>query len=108
MKILAIGDVVGKAGLSVLRRRLRDFKREKQADFVIVNGENTAGVGITRPKIFLQRALMSLRWAIMFGINGILFRILRIRRIFCALPIWRRKRRAEAGGFTIADGTTYW
>lgn len=47
MKILAIGDVVGKAGLSVLRRRLRDFKREKQADFVIVNGENTAGVGIT-------------------------------------------------------------
>lgn len=47
MKLLCIGDVVGKPGLETLSRRLRTLKREKGADFTIVNGENAAGVGMT-------------------------------------------------------------
>lgn len=47
MKILAIGDVVGEAGLDTLHALLRRVKREEGADFVIVNGENAAGRGLT-------------------------------------------------------------
>ena len=47
MKVLAVGDVVGKPGLERIARSLRWLKRQTGADFVIVNGENAAVVGIT-------------------------------------------------------------
>lgn len=48
VKILAIGDVVSNQGCDYLRDNLPKLKREYQADFVIVNGENSAvGNGIT-------------------------------------------------------------
>lgn len=47
MNILAVGDVVGKPGLTYLERRLHRVRQEVKADFVIVNGENASGVGIT-------------------------------------------------------------
>ena len=47
MRLLAIGDVVGKTGLDFLQTKLRRTIKEKSADFVVVNGENTAGVGLT-------------------------------------------------------------
>ena len=47
MKILTIGDVVGEAGIDALHGLLRRVRREQGADFVIVNGENAAGRGIT-------------------------------------------------------------
>ena len=46
-KVLAVGDVVGGPGLERIRRSLRWLKRKTEADFVIVNGENAAVVGIT-------------------------------------------------------------
>jgi len=46
-KILAVGDVVGNPGLERIRRSLRYWKRKTGADFVVVNGENAAVVGIT-------------------------------------------------------------
>ena len=46
-KILAIGDVVGNPGMERIRRSLRYLKKKTQADFVIVNGENAAVVGLT-------------------------------------------------------------
>ena len=46
-KILAVGDVVGNPGLERIRRSLRYLKRQTGADFVIVNGENAAVLGIT-------------------------------------------------------------
>ena len=45
-RLLAVGDVVGEPGLAYLNARLRGLKREKQADFVVVNGENADGVGL--------------------------------------------------------------
>lgn len=46
-KVLAVGDVVGEPGLDRIRRSLRYLKRQTGADFVIVNGENASGVGLT-------------------------------------------------------------
>ncbi len=46
-KILAVGDVVGNPGMERIRRSLRYLKKKTQADFVIVNGENAAVVGLT-------------------------------------------------------------
>ena len=46
-KVLAVGDVVGNPGLERIRRSLRKLRRQCGADFVIVNGENAAVVGIT-------------------------------------------------------------
>ncbi len=51
MNFLFVGDVVGSPGRSVLHDRLRSIVERHQIDFVIVNGENSAGgLGIT-PKI---------------------------------------------------------
>jgi len=47
LKVLAVGDVVGDPGMERIRRSLRYLKRKAQADFVIVNGENAAVVGMT-------------------------------------------------------------
>ena len=46
-KVLCVGDVVGNPGMDRIRRSLRYLKRKTDADFVIVNGENAAVVGIT-------------------------------------------------------------
>ena len=48
MKILAIGDIVGKIGLQKLKETLPGVVKENDIDFIIVNGENAAeGMGIT-------------------------------------------------------------
>ncbi|HEY8518036.1 MAG TPA: TIGR00282 family metallophosphoesterase [Candidatus Binatia bacterium] len=43
MRLLFLGDVVGRGARQVLRRRLRALRRERALDFVIANGENAAG-----------------------------------------------------------------
>lgn len=49
MKILAIGDLIGEAGLNKAREIVGKLKKEKDIDFIIVNGENVAeGMGITK------------------------------------------------------------
>ncbi|MBR5529654.1 MAG: YmdB family metallophosphoesterase [Oscillospiraceae bacterium] len=46
-KVLAVGDVVGGPGMDRIHKSLRYLKRTTNADFVIVNGENAAVVGMT-------------------------------------------------------------
>lgn len=46
-KVLCVGDVVGRPGMDRVKRSLRYLKRQTGADFVIVNGENAAVVGMT-------------------------------------------------------------
>src|ERR1044072_7383492 len=43
MKVLRIGDVVGKPGRSALLDRLQDLKEQHQIDFTVINAENVAG-----------------------------------------------------------------
>lgn len=48
MRILAVGDIVGESGVRKLKEELPRIKKEEQIDFVITNGENSAGgMGIT-------------------------------------------------------------
>ena len=48
MKILAIGDLIGNAGIQELSKRLPQIRKDKDIDFVIANGENSAeGMGMT-------------------------------------------------------------
>jgi len=46
-KVLAVGDVVGRPGMDRIQRHLRKLRKKLNADFVVVNGENAAVVGIT-------------------------------------------------------------
>lgn len=46
-KLLAIGDVVGTAGLKYLRTHLKKLRQAHGVDLCIVNGENTAVLGLT-------------------------------------------------------------
>ena len=43
MKILAVGDIVGESGVKKLKEELPKIKKEKNINFVITNGENSAG-----------------------------------------------------------------
>lgn len=45
--VLAVGDVVGEAGLAHLERHLRPLQKLKHISFTVVNGENISGVGLT-------------------------------------------------------------
>ncbi len=49
MRILFLGDVVGKSGCLAVTQNLPDLIKKRKIDFVIINGENAAdqGVGIT-------------------------------------------------------------
>ena len=48
MKLLYLGDVMGRAGRTAIRDRLQPLRDRLGADFVVVNGENaTSGVGLS-------------------------------------------------------------
>lgn len=48
MRLLFLGDIVGRPGRDALRERLPSLRAELRADFVVANGENAAaGAGIT-------------------------------------------------------------
>ncbi len=50
MKLLFIGDIVGKPGRTILRELLPRITKERGIDFVIANAENAAGgSGVTPP-----------------------------------------------------------
>jgi len=48
LRILAVGDIVGENGIKALKNILPKIKKDENIDFVITNGENSAGgMGIT-------------------------------------------------------------
>src|SRR2546423_6481451 len=48
LKLLFIGDIVGRPGRDIVADRVRRLRSEHEIDFVIANGENAAaGAGIT-------------------------------------------------------------
>ena len=49
MRLLFLGDIVGRPGRDLVRRHVRALAAQQRADLVIANGENAAGgAGITR------------------------------------------------------------
>ena len=53
MKILILGDIMGPSGMKAIKERLPELIKDKEVDFVIVNGENAAddGVGISKKNL---------------------------------------------------------
>ena len=48
MRILFLGDIVGRSGRKAIRERLSTLRDKLRADFVVVNGENaTSGAGLS-------------------------------------------------------------
>ncbi|MCA8880158.1 MAG: YmdB family metallophosphoesterase [Rhodobacteraceae bacterium] len=48
MRLLFLGDVVGRSGRKAVAERLSGLRAESRADFVVVNAENaTAGIGLS-------------------------------------------------------------
>lgn len=47
INVLAVGDVAGQAGINILSEKLRGVKKWGDVAFTVVNGENSAGIGIT-------------------------------------------------------------
>ncbi|HHT9117178.1 MAG TPA: YmdB family metallophosphoesterase, partial [Candidatus Hypogeohydataceae bacterium YC38] len=48
LKILALGDIVGRPGREIIEKKLPQLIKEEAIDFVVANGENSAGgSGIT-------------------------------------------------------------
>ena len=49
MRILFLGDIIGDVGCNIVKSNISLIMKEKNIDFVIVNGENSfsSGVGIT-------------------------------------------------------------
>lgn len=54
MKILFIGDIVGQPGREAIKQLLPGLKKEFALDFVIANGENSAGGSGVTPKIIQE------------------------------------------------------
>jgi metallophosphoesterase (TIGR00282 family) len=54
MRILLIGDIVGKPGRQIVQQALRGLRQEKQLDLVIANAENAAGGSGLTPAIFRE------------------------------------------------------
>lgn len=51
MKVIVIGDVVGKPGRKILTEKLKALKEQHEAEFVVANAENAAeGAGVV-PKV---------------------------------------------------------
>ncbi|RFC42815.1 MAG: hypothetical protein DVB23_002939 [Verrucomicrobia bacterium] len=54
LRILFLGDVVGEPGRKAVMARLPGLKKEREIDFAIVNGENSAGGRGITPKITID------------------------------------------------------
>ncbi len=51
MRILFLGDIVGRPGREITEQVLPDLRKKEKIDFVIANGENAAGGSGLTPKI---------------------------------------------------------
>ncbi|MCL2124440.1 MAG: TIGR00282 family metallophosphoesterase [Oscillospiraceae bacterium] len=48
MNVLAVGDVCTQSGIDILRDKLHGIKKYYDVSFTVANGENAAGLGITK------------------------------------------------------------
>lgn len=57
MRVLFLGEIVGKAGVYCIKKRLKEIKEDRQVDFVIANGDGaTGGFGLGKNhSIYLRK-----------------------------------------------------
>ena len=79
MRILAVGDIVGRTGLQKLKEVLPSIIKENEIDFVIVNGENAAdGMGITEK---MYREILALNVNVYFNVSHCAYKIVSLSKI---------------------------
>lgn len=54
IRILFLGDIVGEPGRKAVAARLPEIRKEREVDFIIVNGENTAGGRGITPRLCID------------------------------------------------------
>ncbi len=54
MRLLLIGDVVGKPGVSILARALRGLRKRECVDLAVANGENASGGSGITPSLYRE------------------------------------------------------
>ena len=54
MRLLLIGDVVGKPGVAILTKALRGLRKREEIDFVAANGENASGGSGLTPSLYRE------------------------------------------------------
>lgn len=54
MRLLLIGDIVGKPGRQIVQRAMPGLRIERQLDFVVANAENAAGGSGLTPEIYRE------------------------------------------------------
>jgi 2',3'-cyclic-nucleotide 2'-phosphodiesterase len=88
VRILLIGDIVGKPGRAICAQALRGLRQEEQLDLIVANAENAAGGSGLTPAIYHE--------LIAAGIDGITLgdHAYRRREIFAILNSERRIVRA--------------
>ena len=72
LRLLFLGDIVGEPGRKAVIDALPWFKKERGVDFIVANGENSAGGRGISPKISVDcfgQAWRSSPQAIMCGIR---------------------------------------
>ena len=80
MKILFIGDIVGKASRKKIKEIIPTLKSKYNTDMIIANGENaTSGYGLSKKDAeeLFSSGLIYLHLGIMHGIKEICFLILK-------------------------------
>jgi len=84
VRLLLIGDIVGKPGRQIAIRAVRGFRAEQQIDLVVANAENVAGGSGITPEIY--------RELIAAGIDGITLgdHVYRRREI---IPLLQKERK---------------
>jgi len=95
LKILCIGDIVGRPGRYILSQKLRDLFRERQIDCVIANAENAAGGSGLTSQIYdklLKYGVHLVTLGDHASASGRSFLLWNPREISYAPPICRRMR----------------
>jgi len=84
MRLLLIGDVVGKPGREIVARAVRGLRMEEELDLVVANAENAAGGSGLTPSIYHEMMVA--------GVDGITMgdHVYRRREIFSLLETERR------------------
>ena len=100
LRVLAVGDVCGSAGVEYLKKNLRLTAEANEVDLIVVNGENAADIhGISVADV--SRLFKAGADVITTGNHAFRRRecyplFTRTSRAFCGPTISRRRRRAAA------------
>lgn len=62
MRLLFLGDMVGKTGRTAVWDRLPGLISDLRLDFVVVNGENAAGASASPRISFWKRSMPARMW----------------------------------------------